>query len=482
MKTIATRTGLLLAALLLSWPGGQAAAETAEGITLTVYNNNFALVREVRALTIGPDGQVTFEDVPRTIDPTTVRVRSLTDPAVTLLEQNYQYDLADADSLLRRYLGLRIEVVASDLAYAGTLLSFDDRTLVLDGDDGLVMVQRGDHIRDIRVSRLPEGLRVRPTLVWLMNGPRKAEELMEVTYLADNLAWQAAYTLALAGDDTATLSGWVSLDNRSGKTYRDAALRLVAGNVSRGEQPYAPRPYARAEMMMAGGGAPGAAAMEEQAFFEYHLYTLGRTTTLADNETKQLELFPSATGLSVRRRLVYQPLGDFRYHAGGRYTEPGYGVLNGEKQVDVVIEVPNTEANRLGLPLPAGPVRVVQTASDGRGAVFLGAERIDHTPAGETLDLQIGSTFDVVGERRQAGFRLEKGRAWMQEQIEIRLRNRKDEAATVRVKEPMYRWATWRLTAESIKHAEVENRTVLWDVPVPAGEEKVLTYTVEYTW
>ena len=484
MNTIATRTGALLAALLLTAcaDAAPAAGET-EGVTLTVYNNNVALVREVRRLTVGPDGQVTFEDVARAIDPTTVRAGSLTDPTATLLEQNYQYDLADADSLLRKYLGLRIEVISADLAYSGTLLSFDDRTLVLNTDDGLVMVRRGDHLRDIRIGRLPEGLRVRPTLLWRMAGAAGGEHLMEVTYLTDALSWQAAYTLTITDDDTATLSGWVSLDNRSGKTYRDATLKLVAGNVNRVEPPRARRAvYARAEMMMAGGGAPNAAPMAEQAFFEYHLYTLGRTTTLADNETKQLKLFTPVTGLSIARQLVYQPLGDFRYHLGGRYTDPGYGLRHGETQVDVVIEVPNTEANRLGIPLPAGPVRVYQPIDDGEGAIFLGAERIDHTPAGETLDLQVGSTFDVVGERRQAGFKIEKGRNWMQERIEIRLRNRKDEQVTVRVKEPMYRWATWRLTAESIDHTEVENRTVIWDVPVPAGKEAVLTYTVEYTW
>ncbi|MFW6154954.1 MAG: DUF4139 domain-containing protein [Planctomycetota bacterium] len=481
MNTIATRTGMILAGLLMTSPGATPAAEATEGVALTVYNNNVAMVREVRRLTVGADGQVTFEDVARAIDPTTVRARSLTDPDAAVLEQNYQYDLANAEALLRKYLGRRIEIISADLAYTGELLSVDERTLVLNTDDGLVMVQRGDHVRDIRVGRKPEGLRVRPTLLWLMAGAAEGEHLMEVTYLTEGMSWQATYTLMLTDDEAATLSAWVSLDNRSGKTYRDADLKLVAGDVNRARPRRAPRPYrARVEMARAGGAAE-APAMAERAFFEYHLYTLGRPTTLADNETKQLKLFDPVTDLSVTRRFVYQPLGDFRYHRGRLHTDPGYGVNSGETQVDVVLEVPNTEANNLGIPLPAGPVRVVQPTDDG-GTIFLGAERIDHTPAGETLDLQVGSTFDIVGERRQADFDIEKGRKWMRERIAIRLRNRKDEAVTVRVKEPMYRWATSEITDETIEHTEVEGRTVIWDVPVPAEGETVLAYTVQYTW
>ena len=458
-----------------------AAAGPKEGVALTVYNGNYAVVREVRALTIGQDGKVRFTDVARYIDPTTVHFKSLTDPAAKLLEQNYQYDLVSADKLLRKYIDRPVVVAVAGKTYSGVLLSFDSRQLVLREEDGLTMIQRPDNVRDIQFKTLPEGLLTRPTLVWLVATEKPGRHLAEVTYQTTNVNWHAEYVLVLGGDDaTADLSGWVSVDNRSGKTYRDARLKFIAGDVRRVEPKPAMARRSR-ELLAAAKGAPP--PMAEKAFFEYHMYTLPRPSTVADNETKQLEMFTPVRGLKIAKKFLYQPLRGYRWY-GGYNISPAYGVTS-DKKVQVFIEFRNSKANRLGIPLPAGKVRVYKRDPDDEALEFVGEERIDHTPKDEKLSLLIGNAFDIVGERRQKRFKVDRGRRWMSETIEIRIRNHKDRGVVVRVKEPLSRAKNWKITAEShprVEDDELDAFTVAWDLPVPAGKEVVLTYTVEYTW
>jgi len=465
--------GMLVGTAACEQPAGD------EQVSLTVYNGNFGVVRELRRLTIGKSGGVKFTDVAAAIDPTTVHFRSTTDPNAKLLEQNYQYDLVSADRLLQKYIDQRIEVVAEGMTYAGELLSFDGRQLVLRTGEGLTMIQRPDNVRDIRFGALPEGLITRPTLIWLVATRKSGEHLAEVTYQTGKINWHAEYVLVLGdGDAKADLSGWVSVDNRSGKTYRDARLKFIAGDVRRIEPP---RP--RAARAMAYGAAEMAdAAMVEKAFFEYHMYTLPRPSTVADNETKQLEMFAPVRGLKVAKRFLYNPLGEFRWGYGGRYTDRSYGASQASRKVNVFIEFRNSDANQLGIPLPAGKVRVFKQDPDDEALEFIGEEKIDHTPKDEELSLRIGNAFDIVGERKQVSFRVETGRKWMQEKLEIRVRNHKEEAAVVRVKEPLYRWINWDITAESAEHIKLDSKTAAWDLNVPAEGEVVLTYTVEYTW
>lgn len=494
--------GSLLMAAAGAWGAGGD-----EGVSLTVYNNNFGVVREVRRVEIGEASpvlgglkiilkgtaadaavdvavDVKFADVAARIDPTTVHFRSLTDPDAQLLEQNYQYDLVSADKLLRKYVDRPIEVVCEDVTYKGVLLSFDARQLILKSEAGLVMVQRADNVRDIRFGALPEGLLTRPTLLWKVATDRPGEHLTEVTYQTGGLNWHAEYVLMLADDDAAAdslaeLSGWVSVENKSGKTYRDARLKFVAGDVRRITPPS--QMYAESSIrgMKMAGRAP---AMVEKAFFEYHMYTSPRLSTVADNETKQLEMFTPVSGLTVAKRFLYNPLSSFRYRPGGRYAERGYGATTGDTKVSVFIEFKNTKANKLGIPLPAGKVRVYKRNTDDGAAEFVGEEMIDHTAKDEELSLRIGNAFDIVGERRQVRFKLDKKRSRVTETIEIKLRNHKETDVVVRVKEPLYRWANWEITEKSAAYIELDSRTVAWDVPVRADGERVLTYTVEYRW
>jgi len=454
-----------------------AAQEKPEGVALTVYNGNFGVVREVRTLEIPESGEVKFTDVARLIDPTTVSFRSLTDPNAKLLEQNYQYDLVSADKLLLKYIDRPIEIATANSRYAGKLLSFDGGQLVIQLEDGgLAMVQRPDNVQDIRFSALPGGLLTRPTLLWLVATDKPGRQLAEVTYQTGGINWHAEYVLVLNADDTAAdLTGWVSVDNRSGKTYRDAKMKFIAGDVRR----IVEQAEYRGRAVVAAKGM--AAPMEEKAFFEYHMYTLPRPSTVADNETKQLEMFSPVAGLHVDKKFLYNPLGEFRWYPGGRYTDQAYGVTS-DKKVGVFILFRNSKENKLGIPLPAGKVRVYKQDPADASMEFIGEEAIDHTPRDEELSLRIGNAFDIVGERVQKDFKIETGRKWMQETIQITIRNHKDTDVVVRVREPLYRWKTWRITESTQEYEKLDARTVVWDLPVKAEGEVTLTYVVEYTW
>ncbi|MFP3936743.1 MAG: DUF4139 domain-containing protein [Phycisphaerae bacterium] len=450
-----------------------------EGVALTIYNGGYGVVREVRELNVPNSGRVMFTDVAARIDPTTVHFKSITDPEAKLLEQNYQYDLVSADKLLDKYIDRNIRIETQAGGYSGKLLSYDSGQLVLDLDDGgIAMVRRGENVRDIRFGELPEGLLTRPTLVWLVSTDTAGKHLAEVSYQTDGLGWHAEYVFVLDEADTkADLSGWVSVDNKSGKTYRDAKLKFIAGDVHRAPRPPAVPRYDGART----GAMAEAAPMEEKAFFEYHMYMLPRPSTVADNEVKQLEMFPTARDVSVTKRFVYRPLSGFRWNPGRRNTDAS--AAGGDGKVNVLIEFVNSERNNLGIPLPAGNVRVYKRDAADDAMEFIGEERIDHTPKDEELSLMIGNAFDLVGERRQTDFKVESRRNWMSETIEIKLRNRKDDqAVTIDVREPMYRWRNWRITESSHEWEKRDAFNVEWSVPVEAGEEAVVTYTVEYTW
>jgi len=467
----------IVAALALAAVVPVSGAQDKEGVAVTVYNGGYCVVRETRQLDIGKSGVVKFTDVASRIDATTVHFKSLTDPAAKLLEQNYQYDLVSADKLLRKYIDKQIEVVCEGKTYGGALLSFDARQIVLrQKDGGIVMVQRPDNVRDIRFEALPGGLLTRPTLVWQVATAKPGKHVAEVTYQSSGINWHAEYVFVLNGDDTAgDLSGWVSVQNGSGKTYTDAKMKFIAGDVRRVQD--VPHQVGSAR----GRRAEKGVGMQEKAFFEYHMYTLPRPSTVADSEIKQLEMFSPARGVKVTKKYLYNPLGSFRWNSGSRYTDRSYGVTS-YKKVNVFIDFKNTAENRLGIPLPAGKVRVYKQDPDDEAMEFIGEERIDHTPKNEELSLRIGNAFDIVGERKQTEFRVESGRKWMSETVELKVRNRKEEPVTVRIKEPLYRWLTWRITEKSHDYEKLDSRHVAFDVKAEPDKEVTVTYTVEYTW
>jgi len=472
-----------MAALCLSAcpAGAQPAAAGQEGVALTVYNGGYGVVRETRSLDIDKDGRVKFKDVASAIDATTVFFKSLTDPSAKLLEQNYQYDLVSADKLLGKYIDKPIEVVCTGKTYGGSLLSYDGAQIVLKEDGGgITMVQRADNVKDIRFKVLPEGLLTKPTLLWHVATDKPGKQTVEVSYQTGGVNWHAEYVLVVDKDDAAAdLTGWVSVQNNSGKTYADARMKFIAGDVRRVQPPPTASPRSSGSTFAKLGAAP----MEEKAFFEYHMYTLPRPSTVADNEIKQLEMFSPVRGMKVTKRFLYNPLGNWRWGYGGRYEDRSYGATSADKKVAVFIEFTNSKDNQLGIPLPAGKVRVYKRDEADKALEFIGEEQIDHTPKDEDLSLRIGNAFDIVGERKQTDFKVEVGRHWMQETIEIKVRNHKKQDAVIRVKEPLYRWVNWKITETNVKeYKKLDSQTVAWDLPVKADGEVTLTYVVEYTW
>ncbi|HKI65515.1 MAG TPA: DUF4139 domain-containing protein [Burkholderiales bacterium] len=491
----------ILSACLLAFPLAAAAASDA----LTIYSSaqpgairpeqyrnggnvpGYAVVRHLRALALEPGrNTVRFSDVAALIDPTTVAFESLTDPAGTrVIEQNFQFDLVNTQKLLEKYVDRSIsvdQVRGSGVeTFRGILLSTAGG-LVLRREDG--SVQLLSHNAGVRLPELPGGLITRPTLVWDIAAARGGKHRTRVSYQTGGITWWADYNLAYAEGANASackldVGAWVSILNRSGAGYDDAKLKLVAGDVQRAQPPA----YAAGRMPAARAVLESkVAGFAEKAFFEYHLYTLGRPTTLPDRSTKQIELFPVARGVPCEKKLVYYGLvSGWRGFSPSPVTDRNYGVQS-NKKVDVYLGFTNSRRNNMGMPLPAGRVRVSKADEADGTLEFIGEDTIDHTPKDEKVLIKLGSAFDVVGERKQLAFRVDSSRRTMSEQIEVRLRNHKDQPVTVEVKENLYRWVNWEISQKTHAYRKQDARTVVFPLRVAAGGEQVLRYTVDYSW
>jgi hypothetical protein len=447
----------------------------------------YAVIKQERTITLeGERSTVRFSDVASQIDPTTVTFESLTDPAGTsVLEQNYQFDLVSAAKLMERYINreITVEQVRGDnvATFKGTLLSTVGGVTLKSSDGGVLTIQG---YSNIRYPELPGGLITKPTLVWDIATNKPGPQKVRVTYQTGGVVWWADYNVVFsegkdANSGTLDIGAWVSILNQSGGSYRDAKLKLIAGEVHR-----APR------VQVAGLGyaermakaAQPAAGFEEKAFFEYHLYTLGRPTTLPDNSTKQIELFPVARGVHCEKVLVYYGLPtEFRGFFPNPMTDRNYGTQT-NKKVDIYLRFKNSKDNGLGMPLPAGRIRVSKLDPADKTLEFIGEDTIDHTPKDEEVLVKMGSAFDVVGERKQLDFKVDTARDWMDETIEIKIRNHKDEPVNVIVKENLYRWVNWKITESTQDYRKVDARTIEFPVKVDKDGEVTIKYTVHYTW
>ena len=447
----------------------------------------YAMVRHERELQLTRGrNTVRFTDVAAQIDPTTVTFESLTDAAGTsVIEQNFQFDLVSTQKLLQKYIDRAIsvdQVRGSGVeSFEGTLLSTEGG-ITLRRSDG--SIQTLPHNAGVRLPQLPGGLITRPTLVWDVAASRTGAHRTRVSYQASGIAWWADYNVTYSEGRTANachldVGAWVSIINQSGATYSDATLKLVAGDVQR----LAPMGRVMPQALEAARAsvADRAAGFEEKAFFEYHLYTLGRPTTLPDNSTKQIELFPVARRVPCEKTLVYYGALPAYGWGPNPAIDRNYGVVTNRK-VDVYLGFKNSKANNVGMPLPAGRIRVnKQDMADGT-LEFIGEDKIDHTPQNEKVEIKLGSAFDVVGERKQLNFTVDTSRKNMTEEIEVRIRNHKKEAVTVIAKENLYRWVNWQITSKTHDFEKQDARTVHFPVKIAAGGEVVLRYTVHYSW
>ena len=448
----------------------------------------YAVVRHERDIALNRGrNSVRFTDVAAFIDPTTVMFESLTDPAGTsVVEQNFQFDLVNQQKLLQKYIDqtVRVDQVRGQgvETFSGTLLSTSGG-MILKRDDGTVQLL--PHNTGITLPSLPGGLITRPTLVWDLSAKQPGSHRTRVSYQTTGITWWTDYNLTYSEGSNANrckldIGAWVSIINQSGASYPEAKLKLIAGDVQRARQAgRADIPRSAAKMMLREEKDNGFA---EKTFFEYHLYTLGRPTTLPDNSTKQIELFPAARSVPCEKTLVYYGLTPGHHgFSASPVTDRNYGVQSNRK-VDVYLGFKNSQDHNMGMPLPSGRIRVSKLDGADKSLEFIGEDTIDHTPKNEKVLIRLGSAFDVVGERRQVDFRVDTSRKTMGEDIEVRLRNQKKEPVTVIVKENLYRWVNWQITSKSHDFDKQDARTVHFPVKIAAGGEVTLRYSVQYTW
>ena len=456
--------------------GGQDSSTLDDQVDLavTVYNSDIALVRDVRELQLQRGSfDLRFMDIAATVNPATVHFRSLTEPTkVNVLEQNYEYDLLEPDKLLRKYVGRDVILVRRRMENGDTreeevtarLLSYNNAPVWQIGGQ-IVTGVSADHIK---FPELPGNLYTHPTLIWTLDNAGAARHRVEASYLAGKLSWNADYVLTVGRDDKAAdLDGWVTLGNASGTSFRNAKLQLVAGELNRVRDVFGKAMESDLRRMSA---VPAAVPMAQESFSDYHLYTLGRKTTINNNETKQVSML-TGTGVPIRKRYVVD--GQEFYYRNGQH--PGSPIKD---MVQVYYQFRNEERGGLGMPMPAGVVRVYQSDSKG-GTQFVGEDRIGHTPKDEQLNLKIGNAFDVTCERNQIDFAKIAPNVYEVE-YEITLRNHKAAPITVDVNEPI--GGTWRMIRSSHEWKKSAAWAAAFPVPVAAEATVALKYRVRVTY
>ncbi len=441
-------------------------------VAVTIYNDNLALVKDQRTVQFSSGhNTLAFRDVSARIRPETALLRSLSSPGkLSVIEQNFDFDLLTPQKLLDKYVGKTVDIIRTNPA---TGVETTEQAQVLAAANGVVM-KIGNRIETGIPGRIvypdvPENLRDRPTLVMALNNAGAAKQDVELSYLTGGLAWKADYVAELgAADDKLDLSGWVTLTNTSGTSYRNARLQLVAGDVNQvGDEMRFANMAAKREMAV----AAAAPRMAEESLMEYHLYSLDRPTTMLENQSKQVSLL-TASGVPVRKELLLR--------GSEYYYESSFGDLGQKMKVSVFIEFDNKESSHLGIPLPKGVIRVYKKDTSGN-AQFVGEDKIDHTPKNEKVRLKLGEAFDVTADKRQTEFKRlpdpSRHIALYESAFEIVLKNAKQEAVTVTVQEPIP--GDWKITNESYKHEKAAGNTAIWHIPVPAEGSVKLSYRAQ---
>src|SRR4051812_801847 len=442
-----------------------------QSVAVTIYNENLALIKDTRRIVLDAgENRLALREVSGQMRPETALLRSLSSPgSVSLIEQNFDFDLLTPAKLLEKYVGRQVRIFSTN---PKTGIETQEPATVLAANGGVVL-KIGDRIETGLPGRIvydgvPANLRDRPTLVTEVHSSRAGSQNVELSYLSGGLAWKADYVAELnAADNALDLNGWVTLTNKSGTAYPNAKLQLVAGDVNRVRDEM--RMAAKAQRAMAASEAPRA-DMREESLFEYHLYTLQRPTSIADNQTKQVALL-GATSVPVTKELLLQ--------GSDYYYRSSVGGIGQKMKVGVFVQFDNRESSRLGVPMPKGVVRVYKKDSAGN-AQFVGEDRIDHTPKNETVRLKLGDAFDVTADKKQTDFKRREATGpatyAFESAYEIVLRNAKKEAATVVVREPVP--GEWTMLEQTQRHAKVAAGTAEWRVAVPAEGSTTLRYRV----
>lgn len=462
--------GTCLVLALLAGPTSRAAVGRAHSVSLTVYNTDLALVREQRhvSLQVG-DVVVRLDGVPEGLEPRSVQARfSAGDIVVPILDQTFRRDLLSSSRLLALHIGREV-ILVRDLPDGGEERT--PATLVTTEGGPIFRIEDELHLHHpgrVILADDTGDLTVRPALEWALDVGRAGDHILDLSYLTGGLSWTTDYVISLAdGREHLALSAWVSVDNRTGRTFENATLQLVAGLVNRVfRRPVTPHPRtARAQVMEV---QPSGGGFVDESLFDYHAYTLQRRVTLPAQSTKQIALH-LATEVPLTRRYVVTSSAPHALSVGrGEPQRPA---------VQVRVEFDNDTDHGLGLALPAGIARVYEESADGASR-FVGEERLEHTPAGETVSLTVGRAFDVVVERRQTDYRDVggSGRRSYEAAFRLELRNSKSDSVTVEVRESLH--GRWKMLESSHPATRLDVSTAQFSVPVPAGGEAVLTYRV----
>jgi len=437
-----------------------------QDVAVTIYNSNVGLVKDTRLIDFKPGiHELKFMDVAAKIDPTTVHIKSLINgSSLKVLEQNYEYDLLSPQKLLEKFVGQKVQLATinpetkKEEIVEATLLSTQGGNIFQIGDT----IHLGHHGR-ILLSRIPENLIPQPTLVWMLENRLSKPQKLEASYLTSGINWKADYVAVLNKLDTMVdLTGWVTIDNRSGATYQNALLKLVAGDIHR----------VQGEMRM-DQARPMAAAKEatpqfkEESFFEYHLYTLDRKTTIKDNQTKQMTLL-DANQVPVRKLFIFSGAPQYFYYQMDQGSQ--------KQKIGVFLELENSKKNNLGIPLPKGTIRAYKEDKDG-SLQFVGEDRIDHTPKDEKFKIKIGEAFDVVGERVQTEYK-RLGRNLFEIAFEVSLRNHKKEDIQVLVEETIP--GDWEMLSRTHAYEKLSAHVIRFDVPVAKDKEEKVRYRIRF--
>jgi hypothetical protein len=438
-----------------------------QGMAITIYNVNLGLVKEQREIELSRGiGELRFMDVASQIIPTSVHIKSLIDPnSLRVLEQNYEYDLLSPQKLLDKYIGKEVKLYYKNFytereeMVTATLLSNNGGPIFKIGDE----ITFG-HPGRIIFPGVPENLISKPTLVWLIENSLPSSQKVEVSYLTNGINWRADYVLTLnEKDDKADLSGWVTIDNKSGAIYSNAKLKLIAGDVNRVKDEYEYRDKMfRTAMKEAVQAAP---QFKEEAFFEYHIYTLQRTSTIKENQTKQISLV-TAGDIPVKKELIFRGAPYYYYNQ--------YGEAIPNQKVGVFVQIENRKENNLGMPLPKGIVRVYKYDTEG-SLQFIGEDSVDHTPKDEKIRVKLGDAFDVIGSRKQTDWKKIASDTY-EAAFEISLRNHKNEDVTVKVAEPIP--GDWQMLSNSHDYIKTDAFAAEFNIPVPKDKEVKLSYRV----
>jgi len=444
-----------------------------QSVAVTIYNSDLALVKDQRKIRLNKGlNNLALRDVSAQIRPETALLRSLNNPgSISVLEQNFDFDLLTPQKLLEKYVGKDVNVIRTNPA---TGVETVEHANVLAASNGVVL-KMGNRIETGIPGRIvyydvPANLRDRPTLVTQLNNTYTSDQSVELSYLTRGLGWKADYVAELSPrENSIDLSGWVTLTNTSGTSYNNAKLQLVAGDVNRVQEEFALAK--RKGMLYEARAAAPVADMAEQSLMEYHLYTLGRTTTIAENQTKQVALL-SASGIPSRKELVL--------HGDEYYYRSSYGELGQKMKVSAFVEFENKESSNLGMPLPKGIIRVYKKDNSGN-AQFVGEDRIDHTPKNEKVRIKLGESFDVTADKKQTDFKVlpnpQKRIRLFESAYEIVLKNAKKETVNVTVQEPIP--GDWKIITQNHRSTKATSHTAVWKIDVPAEGEATLTYRVQ---